>query len=180
MPTYLSLLRGINVSGQKQIKMADLKALYESLGFGQVRTYIQSGNVLFESANTDTQALVETIGQGIREQYHFDVPVLVRTAAEIEEVISSNPFLNDPAVAEDKLHVTLLDALPAPERLELLRTVHFPPDDFAIREQIIYLHCPDGYGRTKLTNTFFESKLKVSATTRNWRTMRELHAMMAR
>ncbi len=98
MHNYISLLRGINVSGKKKIKMADLKSLYESMGFEDVKTYIQSGNVVFKSKETDFDVLVDSIYNKIKDKYGFEVPITIRQSHDIENIIKTNPFL---AKAED-------------------------------------------------------------------------------
>jgi uncharacterized protein (DUF1697 family) len=175
MTTFISMLRGINVSGQKQIRMADLKALYEGLGFGNVFTYIQSGNVIFNTdLNITAQKLSAKIANAILEKYGFNVPVIIRTAHEIREVITANPFQQLKGHLPEKLYVTFLEEKPQSAIIEKINHFDFLPDKFIIIESEIYLDCAAGYGTTKLSNTFFENKLKVRATTRNWNTVNKL------
>lgn len=176
MPVFLSILRGINVSGQKKILMSDLKQIYEQLDLKKVQTFIQSGNVIFESKSN--KLLAEKIEQKIRENYAFDVPVIIRTMAEMETTIKNNPFLITKGIELDKLHVTYLSEALTVESIKKIKEYNFEPDTFHIIEKEIYIHCPNGYGRTKLTNTFFEKKLNVCATTRNWKTSNELLTIM--
>jgi uncharacterized protein (DUF1697 family) len=176
MAVYLSILRGINVSGQKKILMAELKKLYEELGFKNVKTFIQSGNVVFES-KSDTK-LAKKIEQKISEQYNFDVPVIIRTTEEMQQVINANPFLKQKNIDTTKLHVTYLSGIPQQEHITKANTYAYEPDQFIISGKEVYLYCPNGYGNTKLTNNFFENKLKVTATTRNWKTTNELLSIM--
>jgi uncharacterized protein (DUF1697 family) len=176
MATFLSILRGINVSGQKKINMADLKSLYENLGFKNIKTYIQSGNVIFE--NNTGKDLSKKIEKQIEEKYGFQVPILIRTVNEMEEAVNKNPFLEEKNIEPDKLHVTYLSDIPSNENLEKMKTVDYRPDRFYVSGKEIYLYCPGGYGNTKLTNTFFEKKLKQTATTRNWKTTNALLKMM--
>lgn len=171
MKTYLSMLRGINVSGQKKIPMEALKKLYESLGFKNVRTYIQSGNVVFECPDKNVPALIRTIEKKIRQTYGFEAVVFIRTKDEFKKLIDSTPFSKKDA---DKLHVTFLSEPPARLPVEELNEGKSAAEEFHISGKEIYLYCPDGYGRSKLSNNFFERKLKVSATTRNWSTVNEL------
>ena len=177
MQTYISILRGINVSGQKMIKMKELKALYEGLGFENVRTYIQSGNVIFEHKDKQHKALPKLIGEGISKNYGFEVPIVIRTVEEIEAVLYANPFLKKEDVLMDRLYVTFLADEPQKEHLEKVKVYDYPPEEFIILNKEVYLHCPTGYGEAKLNNNFFENKLKVTATTRNWRTVNELYKM---
>ncbi len=168
MQKYISLLRGINVSGHKKILMADLKALYEGLGFEQIKTYIQSGNVVFEAENEDN--LAAKIEKAILDKYGFEVPVTIILLADLGTIMSNNPFLNQVNVDAEKLHITFLSATPDAVLQQKLEAISFAPDEFIINENTVYLHCPINYGNSKLTNTFFESKLKVKATTRNLKT----------
>lgn len=175
MATHISILRGINVSGQKKILMADLKALYEGLGFENVTTYIQSGNVIFTAQKSLThKELVEKIGAAIFKKYGFEVPVIVRTVAEMESVLAANPLFKEKNIDIEKLHVTFLEEEPSAENIKLTKELDYSPDKFIILGKEVYLYCPNGYGISKLSNTFFENKLKVKATTRNWKTVNQL------
>ena len=174
MQTYISILRGINVSGQKKIIMTDLVKLYEDLGFKDVVSYIQSGNVIFKTKQktTDTK-LAKQIEAKIIEKYDFQVPVIIRSLEELHRISTQNPFLNEP---EDSLYVTFLSGTPNANNLEKLEDVSFLPDVYEIKDKEIFLSVAS-YGNTKLSNNFFESKLKVTATTRNWKTVNKLLAM---
>jgi uncharacterized protein (DUF1697 family) len=172
MPTYVSLLRGINVSGRHRIAMADLRALYEAHGHHDVTTYVQSGNVISRSSARTAAAVARAMQRAIADDLGLDVTVLVRTPAELRRVLEGNPFLGQDSDVT-KLHVTFL-AEPAAARVTALDGDAFAPDRFAIDGQEVYVHCPDGYGRTKINNAFFERKLGVAATTRNWTTVTEL------
>ncbi|MBC7412228.1 MAG: DUF1697 domain-containing protein [Bacteroidia bacterium] len=176
MQTYLSLLRGINVSGQKSIKMQDLKALYQNLNFANVTTYIQSGNVVFKSAKTNTNELAQLIATKIKQQYNFDVPVQVLTLNELAEIVNNNPYVATAPL--EQLHVTILSAPPTTEKLAVLALLPHGNDTYVISNTTVYLRCTNGYGTTKLTNNYIESKLKTSATTRNWKTINVLLGMM--
>jgi uncharacterized protein (DUF1697 family) len=174
METFISILRGINVSGQKKIQMKELKALYESLKFKDVITYIQSGNVIFKSKKTADEKLAKKIEEAIDERYGFNVPVIIRTIEEMKHTISINPFLQQKNIDIEKLHVTFLAEKPQQINMETIKKVDYSPDKFIIADKEIYLYCPNGYGITKLSNNFFEQKLKVKATTRNWKTVNKL------
>ena len=175
MQTFISILRGINVSGQKKILMADLKALYENLKFSEVKTYIQSGNVIFKSDSklSDLQ-FAEKIKREILKNFKFEVPVIIRTKEELKKIIAQNPFMEEKNIDLKKLHATFLSETPAKEKIEQIKEVDFSPDQFIIKGKEIYLHIPNSYGETKLSNNFFEKKLKVTATTRNWNTVNKL------
>ena len=174
MHTYISILRGINVSGQKKIIMADLVKLYEDLGFTDVKTYIQSGNVVFNSTKkVSNSLLVKQIEIKINEIYGFQVPVIIRTVDELSKIIASNPFKNE---TSDNLYITFLSNLPNSNHLENLTELNYLLDEFIVIEKEIYLNV-SSYGTTKLSNSFFENKLKVTATTRNWNTVNKLLAI---
>jgi uncharacterized protein (DUF1697 family) len=178
MQTFISILRGINVSGQKKILMADLKSLYENLNFGDVNTYIQSGNVSFKTnEKLSDKQLAEKIEKAIYKKYNFQVPVVIRNGEELKKIISSNPFLKDKNIDVKKLHVTFLSDTPVKTNVESIEGIDFSPDKFIINGKEIYLHIPESYGETKLSNNFFEKKLNVTATTRNWNTVNKLLEM---
>ena len=177
MAKYISLLRGINVSGQKIIKMQDLKALYLSLGFDDVQTYIQSGNVVFSSNLKSAEKLATKIEAEINRRYGFDVNVLLRKTIEIEAVINNNPFCRQSAVDETKLYVTFLLEAPVKEHIKKLRQFDAGDDQIKCVGREVYLYCPNGYARTKLSNVFIEKQLHLPATTRNWKTVNKLYQM---
>ncbi len=177
MTTYLSILRGINVSGQKVIKMDALRKMFEDLGYTNVQTYIQSGNVIFQTDSADPRTLEKTIAEGIHNYFALDVPVMVLTAKELLQIVDNNPFMEDGSRDVAHLHVTMLQKLPEASRVELLQQTSFPGEEFMLIDRAVYLHCPNGYGRAKLTNGFLEKKLNVTATTRNWKTTTELLRM---
>ena len=171
MRTYISLLRGINVSGQKKINMEELKKLYESLGFKNVQTYIQSGNVIFEGSDTDVSRLINKIEGKIKNSFGFDVKILIRTKNEMQKLIENTPFnKKDPS----KLQVTFLSDSPVQLPLDEINNAKDNSEEVSISGKEIYLFYPNGYGRSKLSNNFFERKLKLSATTRNWKTVNKL------
>jgi len=177
MTTIISMLRGINVSGQKKVPMKELKALYEGLGFADVTTYIQSGNVIFRTAEKKVDSLPKKIGDAIRAHFGFDVSVINRTPDEFGHVLKNNPYLQEKELQTEKLYVSFLDEIPKPEHIEKALTHQTQADRFTVLEREVYLYLPDGYGKTKLHNNFMESKLKTVATTRNWKTVNELYAM---
>jgi uncharacterized protein (DUF1697 family) len=179
MPSYVAMLRGINVSGSKPVKMEALRALFEALGFKNIRTYVQSGNVVFEAKERAAAPLGPKIVARIKRDFGFDVPVLVLGAAELARVVEENPFLKQRGVDPTKLHVTFLAAAPAAAGLKKMEGVTSGRDAFRCLGTTIYLVCPDGYGNTKLSNNTFERALAAPATTRNWKTVTTLAAMAA-
>jgi Uncharacterized protein conserved in bacteria len=174
MKKYISILRGINVGGHKKIRMDDLRQLFVELGYRDVQTYIQSGNILFSAEDTESQALEKTIAQKILKTFGFEVPVLILGAEDLKTILDNNPFSNDPTKNSSFIHITFLSEIPNKEQLKNLADLNFAPDEFVLAGKAIYLYCPTGYGTTKLTNTFFENKLKLIATTRNLNTATEL------
>ena len=175
MSTYISILRGINVSGQKIIRMTELKALYEELGFNEVVTYIQSGNVIFRTGlEVPAKVLTDKIEEAINTRFGFNVPVIIRTVDEMIKTIRANPFLKGEGQVTEKLYITFLEEKPLIADIEKINQFDFFPDKFIILGREVYLDCAGGYGTTKLSNNFFESKLKIKATTRNWNTVNKL------
>jgi len=172
--TYISLLRGINVSGQKRLLMSELKAVYEALRFEQVITYLQSGNVVFDSPDADRLEISAKIEMGIQQSFGYQVPVFVRDRLDFLRIIQANPFIHRQEVDPERLYVTFLAAPPAEKPLSTLHTPEGMADEFIANGTEIYLHVPGGYGRTILSNNYFEKKLDRVATTRNWKTIKTL------
>jgi uncharacterized protein (DUF1697 family) len=172
MKTYIAFLRGINVGGHRKILMADLKKLLITIGFENVTTYIQSGNVVF-SANeiSSFQECEMKIEKQILEHFGFDVPVIIRSKEEIQNLLFSNPFLQDSTNNPERFFVTFLSDFPSVEQISLIEKFDFSPDKFKIGGKDIFLYCPGNYSDTKLSNKFFESKLEKKATSRNWKTV---------
>ncbi len=177
MPIYVAMLRGINVSGQKIIKMEKLRASFEALGFRHVRTYVQSGNVIFEITKTSSDNLSKSIEEKILSDYGFSVPLILKTSDEMKRIVTDNPFLKEKGIDSSKLHLTFLPELPAKADLGKLDALDALPDQFSVKGREVYLYCPNGYGRTKLSNTALERLLSVEATTRNWKTVNTLAEM---
>ncbi len=174
MEKYISILRGINVSGHKPIKMDALRTLFEDLNFKNVTTYIQSGNVVFADKKIKPLELEKRIQNEILNVFGFDVPTIVKEKKEVELIIKNNPFMTKKNVDTTRLYVTFLSEEPKQIHVDKIKELKYPPDEFIILEKAVYLHVPISYGNSKLSNNFFESKLKVAATTRNWRTVNEL------
>lgn len=178
MTTWIALLRGINVSGQRKVPMAQLRSMHEGLGHTDVATYIQSGNVVF-GADTDSAALTTAIEDAITAGFGFTVPVVVRTAAEFRDAAAGNPFA-DAGADLQRVATAYLGAVPAPDRAEAFDPEAHAPDVCMLDGRQVHLFCPSGFGRTKLTNTYLERQLGVAATTRNWRTITKLLELSAR
>lgn len=167
------MLRGINLGSHNRIRMEDLQALFVALGHSDVTTYIQSGNIIFKSSAGRPSQLAGVIEARITQDLGLTVTVLLRTKDELAQVIASNPFSRqgiDPA----KLHVTFLADAPDSALVRRVDVHTAEPDEFRVLGREIYLHCPQGYGRTKLNNAFWERRLGVAATTRNWNTVTRL------
>jgi uncharacterized protein (DUF1697 family) len=174
---YISLIRGINVAGKKTIKMAALRESYLALGFKEVQTYVQSGNVVFTAAKATDRSLSEKIREKIFSDYGVEVSVMVRTPKEFESVIHNNPFLKKKGIDVLKLHVTFLSDPPQESVLSNMDRFKTGKDDFHLSGKVVYVYCQNGYGNTKISNNAFEKAFSVSATTRNWKTVNELHLL---
>lgn len=160
----VGLLRGINVGGHNRLPMASLVEIYASLGATDVRTYIQSGNVVYRAAPAVAGGLSARVTEAIGAKHRFKPPIVERSAAELAAVVASNPFLAEDA-AGTKLHVVFLDAEPDPATFAALPRGR---DRFELRGRDVYLACPEGMGKTDLPD--FGKVLRCVATARNWRT----------
>lgn len=174
MTTYISLLRGVNVSGHNPIKMEALRMSYHNLGFSDVTTYVQSGNVIFSGNDLEINPLNLLISQKIEKEFGFKVPVIVMSADSLTEIINNNPLLGQIHKDRSFFHVTFLSDAPKEFDISAIDSKKQKEEEVYFLNNAIYLYCPNGYGTTKLTNNFFESKLKLTATTRNWKTTNEL------
>lgn len=177
MEKYIALLRGINVSGKRKIKMADLRDLLALEGFENAQTYIQSGNVVFSAKGQTVRKLERQISTLIEKQYGFDVPVIVIEASQIKEIMTVNPFLAESAKNLLTLYVAFLSDEPASETIKNIPPGQFLPDRFYIKGKHVFLCYATQYSNSKLNNNFLEKKLKVTATIRNWKTIKALAAM---
>jgi len=177
MPVYISMLRGINVGGHKRIKMDRLRASFEALGFTQVKTYIQSGNVVFKTAKNSPAALSRKIEGRILKDFGFSASVITRTAEEISKTIVSNPFLKEPGIDLEKLHVMFLSEAPAPPALKKLAELIATPDQCRCSNEEIYFYFPNGVSQSVLMKSPVDRILAVVTTTRNWKTVNSVHKM---
>lgn len=179
MAKYISILRGINVGTGRKVPMADLKKLCEALELQNVQTYIQSGNIVFELANPEAISLLENrLQQAFSGTFGFDIPVIIRSAEEWAESIAQNPFWKEKDAHIDRLHLTCLKEVPSPELIEKIKMFQYLPERYEIIGNDVFIFCAAGYGTSKLVNSFFELKLKVPATTRNWKTVMKLQEMV--
>jgi len=170
MKTYIILLRGLMPTGKNKVLMTPLRQVLVDAGFVDVRTYIQSGNVLARSTLTGSQ-VEKVVHHEIEKHFGGDIVVLARTSLQVRQIFADNPF-KDADTA--KLYFTILESKPAQEKIKLLAGHTFLPDNFVVTNKAVYIHCPVAYGLTKLNNNFIERTLGVSATTRNYRTMAKL------
>lgn len=159
--------------------MDALKSMYENLGFSNVASYVQSGNLVFTEKNTDPNILEQKISDQIKKDFGFDVPVIILTADKFKQIIDNNPFLNDSDKNESFLHITFLSSVPNNNNeFETIEEKAQNGEEIVLSGDVVYLYCPNGYGNTKLSNNFLETKLKVKATTRNWKTTNELYKIL--
>jgi uncharacterized protein (DUF1697 family) len=176
---YVALLGGINVGGQKSIKMNELAILFNALGFSDVKTYLQSGNVIFDAAakGLNRSRIGEAIQNAIHKKYGFKVTIVLRTAEELAGIIKSNPFTKKKVLQKDKPHVTFFQEAP---KIDIRLDTILPKNDgelYFINQTEVYLYCPNGYGKSKLNNPAIERRLKATTTTRNWKTVTELYKL---
>ena len=174
MEKYIALLRGINVSGQKKIKMTDLKNLFEELSFKNVQTYIQSGNVLFTSKSSNRKAIRTKIENKILTKFGYKVAVILKTPDELKQAINRNTFLKDKKKNDERIYFTFLSEKPFHSDIKMLKDINLAPEQFIFDADVIYLYLPNSAGKAKLNNNFFEMKLEVIATTRNYKTVETL------
>jgi len=174
MQKFIALLRGINVNGKNLIKMETLRSVLQAEGFQHVKTYIQSGNILFDTNDLHEKKQAKKIQEIIKKEFAFEVPVLVLNIKFLNLLVENNPFRKDPTKDKSFWHLTILEAVPSIEILGKIDVSKYLPDEFILLENAIYLYCPSGYGHTKLTNNFWESKFNLCATTRNWKTLEKL------
>src|ERR1700733_1951404 len=174
--THVALLRGINVGGKNVLPMKDLSGMFSDAGCSNVRTYIQSGNVIFETPG-DAAKVARAITARIEKKLGYRTPIIVRTLEQLAATIRGNPFLKAGAI-EKTLYVYFLAESPNARAIAGLDPARSAPDAFHVRGQEIYLHLPNGMGNSKLTNAYFDSKLSTICTARNWAPVLKLAAMM--
>jgi uncharacterized protein (DUF1697 family) len=152
--------------------MTDLAELYIKIGIKDAETYIQSGNVLFSNTGAiPLPALAKKIEQAILEKFNYTIPVMIRTYQELNDLFSSNPFLGEPDFNPAKMAVIFLHNVPSDTQIQKVADIDYPPDKFKIMGREIFIYCPNGFGRTKLYTNFFEKKMGVTGTARNWKTI---------
>jgi uncharacterized protein (DUF1697 family) len=170
---HVALLRGINVGGKHLLPMKDLAAMFSDAGCREVSTYIQSGNVVFQAEPALVLRLPSLIGRAVQARFGFEAPILTRSVTELGVIAGRNPYLARGADLK-ALHVAFLMDHPNRADLAALDPHRSPPDEFTVRGREIYVHCPNGMGRSKLTAQYFDSTLKTTSTARNWNTVLKL------
>jgi uncharacterized protein (DUF1697 family) len=174
---YVSMLRGINVGGHKQIKMDQLRKSFEELGFEQVKTYIQSGNVVFKTGKVSTSALSKRIEEKILDDFGFLASVVSRTSDEMRKTIENNPFLKEGGANAEKLHVTFMSEAPTAAALKKLTELMVEPDQLRYSGKELFFNLPNGVSESVLMKKPVDRVLGVVITTRNWKTVNSLHQM---
>ena len=175
MAIMIAFLRGVNMTGHNMIKMADLAALFRKLGYKDAETYIQSGNVIFTNignqAGNEIELLIE---RAIKKQFGHTISVMIRTSEELKKVLKVNPFVQSEDIDQTKHSALFLKETPDKAQTDRIAGIDYPPDRFTISGSEIFIWCPNGFGKTKLYTNFFENKMKVTGTARNWKTIRTL------
>lgn len=171
METYIALLRGINVGGKNKILMAELKEALDRIGLLNIKTYIQSGNIIFNSEDKKCSELEHNIKKEILLRFNLDVPVLVVTTKCLQQIFNDCPFTKD---KKQKSYFSLLYSAPNESLVSEISKLDFKNEEIIITPNCVYFYSPIGYGKTKYNNNFLERKLKVTATARNYKTMVKL------
>lgn len=174
MSSYVALLRGVNVSGHKLIKMKELEESISTLGFSNIATYLQSGNIVFQSEITDIGELEKQINLKIRSDFGFDVPIFIFEKEMFLQINAKNPFRNEAQFDRKKIYTIFLKQEVNPILFQKIKTNPDYPEKMVLMDNIIYMYFTNGYGKTKVHNNFFENKLETIATTRNWNTITKL------
>jgi uncharacterized protein (DUF1697 family) len=173
---WLALLRGINLGSTRKLPMKTLVGLFEAAGAREVRTHLQTGNVVFEAPKEQVRGVLEEVRAGIARELGFDCPMALFGAEELARVVAGNPYAATEAASS--LHVAFLMDAPSEEAAASLDPARSPPDTFAVAGRAIYLRCPNGLARTRLTNAWFDAQLKTVSTVRTWRVTLKLASMM--
>ena len=171
---YVALLRGINVSGYNKIKMDELRPMFESIGFANVKSYIASGNVAFDIRKTTETALIKKIEKAVTENFSLEIDVMIRSIDEIEKIIAQNPFEKDYDEDHTKLFVVFLKAAMSKDKVELLVSHNNDDEKFEVIGRDIYVLSKKGFMGSILAKKYIDNKLKTPATGRNWRTVNKI------
>ena len=174
MTVIVSLLRGVNVGGHNMIKMEALRALYQSLGFRDIETYVQSGNIVFRTEARGLASLPKRIADAIERSAGFRPGVMVRTTSELRDVIARNPFAKRRGIEPGKLVVTFLASDPSPEARDKVLKIKADSEELRLDGRELYVYYPNGMGRSKVSPGVIERALKISGTARNWNSVTKL------
>jgi uncharacterized protein (DUF1697 family) len=177
MAAIISLLRAVNVTGYNKVKMDALRELYESLGLRGAQTYIQSGNVVFKTDAKDLVRLQKRIEDAIEKSCGFRTGVVLRSSADLKDIVRRNPFAKRSGIEPNRLVVSFLTGEPAPESKQKIAQIKVGPEELVLDGRELYVYYPDGMGKSKLTPAVIERALKVSGTARNWNTVTKLLEM---
>lgn len=162
------------MGGQKKVPMSELRTLLMGVGLQNVKTYIQSGNVVFDSNAGSIEELNALMGKSIFDRYGFKVPVLLKSVSEVVDILAKNPYNDQEDISANKVYFVLLFAEPTKEAMIVLEKGEYGNEEFKVAKNCVYLCCGQGYGKAKLNNNLVERKLQVKATTRNYRTMAKM------
>jgi uncharacterized protein (DUF1697 family) len=179
VPRYVALLRSVNVAGHGRVAMDELRASFDALGYTDVTTYIQTGNVLFSTGSKSEAGIADAIEQRLAEDFGDSPAVLIRSVAELRRIGASSPYAKAGA-DKARHHVTFLATVPSKAALDALQLPPSGHDELVVDGKEIYVHTPEGYAGTKYTGTFLERRLGVVSTTRNWNTVTKLCDLAAR
>ncbi len=174
MQMYIALLRGINVSGQKIIKMELLRKMMENLNFENVKTYIQSGNIVFQTSISSVSEIEKIIKDGIQNEFGFEVYVKILTPTELNQSLEKNSFLKDNSLDLKQHYFVFLDQIPLAENWGILKNMYLDGEKMELNQNVLYVHYGNGAGKSKLSNNLIENKLKLKSTMRNLNTVRKL------
>lgn len=177
MSVYIVLLRGINIGPHKRMKMDKLRQSCEALGFKNVRTFIQSGNIVCQAGKLSSKLAAKRIEEQIEKDFGFSADVIARTAGEMKDIIENNPLLGERGVDASKLHVVFLSDFPPPGSIRKLESVVAAPDRVRHRDKEIYFYFPNGVSGSSIWKHNLDRVLGISGTMRNWRTIHALHEM---
>jgi uncharacterized protein (DUF1697 family) len=160
------------MAGHNLIKMTELAKLFIDLGFGDAKTYIQSGNVIFSyEGDKSSSSLSDELEKAVLNKFHLPISVMTRKKEDLIKLTASNPYLAKPDFDPSKMAVIFLNETPLSSQIQKVADVNFPPDKFIITGDEIFIYCPNGFGKTKLYTGFFERKMDVIGTARNWKTI---------
>lgn len=168
----IAFLRALNMAGHNLVKMKELEGLFSSLGYEDVKTYIQSGNVIFSDTGKEKKEVIaRRLEKAISDRFNLNIEVMVRKVADLKGLAARNPFLDEGDFNPLKMAVIFLNKKPSGDSVKAMANVSYPPDKFHISGQEIFIYCPNGFGRTKLYTNFFEKKMGIRGTARNWKSV---------